>query len=210
MQSVYLVVKEFGGCFKGKFWCSVLLLLYLEAIYLPVFRKVCFTFVKYRKWIACGLHRFYIPELIRQTQAQTNSGPGIVYPAKTIAALYGQGNVEVFGTANADTRCVAMSLSALVYNFRDPITCSADLVQIMNVGNNMYSALSQSCKQGLLLLTDLPVMVNLSDINYQLTYSESYSGLLNSSPPIISDFPYVTSLLAALILCSWIIIMHLF
>ena len=70
MQSVYLVVKEFGGCFKGKFWCSVLLLLYLEAIYLPVFRKVCFTFVKYRKWIACGLHRFYIPELIRQTQAQ--------------------------------------------------------------------------------------------------------------------------------------------
>ena len=41
----------------------------------------------------------------------------------------------------------------------------------------MYSALSQSCKQGLLLLTDLPVMVNVSDINYQLTYSESYGGL---------------------------------
>ena len=32
---------------------------------------------------------------------------------------------------------------------------------------------------------------NLSYINYQLTYSYSYSGLLNSALPIISDFPYV-------------------
>lgn len=38
---------------------------------------------------------------------------------------------------------------------------------------------------------------NLSYINYQLTYSDSYSGLLNSALPIISDFPYVISMLAA-------------
>ena len=109
-------------------------------------------------------------------------------------------NVEIFGTANAGTQCVAMSLSALVYNFRNPITSSADLVQIMNIGNNMYSALSQSCKHGLLFLTDLPVMVNLSDINYQLTYSANYSGLLSSALiPLIADFPYVISLLAAFV-----------
>ena len=97
-----------------------------------------------------------------------------------------------------------MSLLALVYNFRNPITSSADLIQIMNIGNNMYSALSQSCKQGLLFLTDLPVMVNLhvSYINYQLTYSDSYSGFLNSALPLIADFPYVY--------CSWIITMHIF
>ena len=47
---------------------------------------------------------------------------------------------------------------------------------------------------------------NLSYINYQLTYSDSYSGLLNSALPIISDFPYVISMLAV----SWIIIMHIF
>ena len=83
-----------------------------------------------------------------------------------------------------------MCLSALVFNFRNSITSSADLVQIMNIGNNMYSALSQSAKQGLLLLTDLSCMVNLCNINYQLTYSESYSGLLNSfALPIITDFP---------------------
>ena len=108
---------------------------------------------------------------------------------------------------------MAMSLSALVFNFRNSITSSADLVQIMNIGNNMYSALSQSAKQGLLLLTDLPCMVNLCDTNYQLTYSESYSGWINSfALPIIADFPYVASLSAALILIVWlcIIIMHLF
>ena len=38
---------------------------------------------------------------------------------------------------------------------------------------------------------------NLNYINYQLTYSDSYSGLLNSALPIISDFPYVISMLAA-------------
>ena len=55
---------------------------------------------------------------------------------------------------------MAMSMSALVQNFRNPaVTSSADLIQIINIGNNMYSALSQSCKQGLLFLSDLPVMV---------------------------------------------------
>ena len=29
-----------------------------------------------------------------------------------------------------------------------------------------------------------------------MTYSESFCGLLNSTPPIIADFPYVTPLLA--------------
>ena len=81
--------------------------------------------------------------------------------------------VEVFGTANAGTRCMAMAQLALVYNLRNPVTSSADLVQVMNTRNNMYTDLSQSCKQGFLLLTDLPFMVNLSDINYQLTYSVS-------------------------------------
>lgn len=110
------------------------------------------------------LYRFYIPDLIWLTNdVETNPGTGIVDPTKAIATPYCPGNVEVFGTANAGTQCVAMSLSALVLNFRNPITSWADLVQVMNIGNNMYSALSQSCKQGLLLLTDLPVMVNLSD-----------------------------------------------
>ena len=38
MHSVYLVAKEFRGCFKGKFLFSVLVLFYVEAIYLPVLK----------------------------------------------------------------------------------------------------------------------------------------------------------------------------
>ena len=184
MHSVYLVAKEFRGCFKWKFWCSVLLLFHLEAIYLPVLKSLVHIYEMSQinhLWLTqICLYRFYTPLIQLANDVQTNPGPGIVDPTKTFAAPYSQGNVEVFGTANAGTKCVAMSLSAFVSNFRNLITSSADLVQIMTIVNNIYSALSQSCKQRLQLLTDLPVMVNLSDIKYQLTYSESYSGLLNS------------------------------
>ena len=121
--TLYLVAKEFPGSFKGKFWCSVSLLFYLEAIYLPVLKSFCHIYEMLqmnRLWIS----PIYIPELILLlNDLETNPGPRIVDPTKTIAAPYSQGNVEVCGTANAGTQCVAMSLSALVYNFRNPITC---------------------------------------------------------------------------------------
>ena len=40
MHSAYFVAKDFRGYFKGKFWFSVLLLFYLEAIYLPVLKSL--------------------------------------------------------------------------------------------------------------------------------------------------------------------------
>lgn len=58
-------------------------------------------------------------KILLSTDIERNPGPGIVDPTKTIAAPYSQGNVEIFGTANAGTQCVAMSLSALVFNFRN-------------------------------------------------------------------------------------------
>lgn len=114
------------------------------------------------------LYRFYIPELI-----------GLANDVETVTLVqelliqpkpYSQGNM----IRQMPTHSVWQGLCHLVYNFINPISSSADLVQIMNIGNNMYSALSQLCRQGLLMLTDFPVMNNLSDINYQLTYSESY------------------------------------
>ena len=114
MHSVYLVAKEFRGFLKGKFWCSVLLLFYLEAIYLPVLKSLVHIYEMpqmNRLWLS----PIYIPELIRLlNDLETKPGPKIVDPTKTIAAPYSQGDVEVFGTANAGTQCVAMSLSALV------------------------------------------------------------------------------------------------
>ena len=128
---------------------------------------------------------------------EKNPGPTIVDQRKTIAAPYSQSNVLVFGTSNTGRQCVAMSLSALICNFRKAITCSADLIQVMKIGNNLYSTLSQSAKQLFLLLTDLPAMVNLFETNYNLRYRKSYSGILNRNSICIEDFPFVMSLASA-------------
>ena len=128
---------------------------------------------------------------------EQNPVPTIVDPTKTIAAPYSQGNIAVFGTTNAGRQCVAMSLSALVFNFRKAITSSADLIQVMNIGNCLYSTLLQSTKEMFLLLTDLPAMVSLFEASYDLRFSESYSGFLSGDSYHVTDFPYVMSLAAA-------------
>ena len=57
------------------------------------------------------------------------------------------------------SRFLFCCFTSCVSSTRSKSPSSADLVQIINIRNNMYSALSQSCKQGLLFLTDLPFMV---------------------------------------------------
>ena len=69
----------------------------------------------------------------------------------------------------------------------------------MNIGNHLYSTLSQSTKEIFLLLTDLPAIVNLFEVNYNLRYSESYSGDLSGDSSHITDFPYVMSLASAFV-----------
>ena len=58
-----------------------------------------------------------------------NPGPNIVDSSKTICAPYSQGDSSVF-SGNAGTQCVAMSLSAILYNFDHIIKSSCDLVEI--------------------------------------------------------------------------------
>ena len=116
---------------------------------------------------------------------ETNPGPPID-PTKTIHAPYSQDNVLVFGS-NAGTQCVAMALTSLIYNFRNGITSSMDLFNIMNIGNELYSGLSTLSRQSYLLLTEIPEMVTLSSTNYQLQYSPSYTGAICSSYTI-EDF----------------------
>ena len=67
----------------------------------------------------------------------------------------------------------------------------------MNIGNNLYSTLSQSTKEILLLLTDFPAMVDSFGTSYELRYSESYSDVLSGDAIHSADFPYVMSLAAA-------------
>ena len=54
-----------------------------------------------------------------------------------------------------------------------------DLKQIMHIGNQLYSSLtslSLLSRQSFLLLTDLPSMLTVLEEDYQLTYSEIYTG----------------------------------
>ena len=106
---------------------------------------------------------------------KTNPGPFVVDPSKTIHAPYSQGNSFVFGP-NAGKQCVAMSLIAILFDFMYSIRSSSDLIEILNVGNELYTRLSQSARQDLLMLTELPEVLCLRDTVYRLKYGDSYYG----------------------------------
>ena len=78
---------------------------------------------------------------------------------------------------------MAMSLTAILYNSIHTIRPSADLVQIMNIGNELYKHLSFSARQEYLLLTEIPDVLSLGEATYNKYYilnylicSESYFG----------------------------------
>ena len=76
-----------------------------------------------------------------------------------------------------------MSLCALIYHNKKRIGNPDDLKQIMHIGNQLYSSLSQLSRQSFLLLTDLPSMLTVLEEDYQLEYSESYTGKESLSHP---------------------------
>ena len=106
-----------------------------------------------------------------------NPGPNIVDSSKTICAPYSQGDSSVFG-GNAGTQCVAMSLSAILHHFDHIIKSSCDLVEIMNIGNDMYTVLSRAAQQEYLLLSEIPAAVCIREEMYNLQYSESFYGII--------------------------------
>ena len=96
MHSIYSVVKEFRGCLKGKFWCSIVLLFHLKTIYLPVLKSLVQMYEKWqmnRLWLTqIYLYRWYIPDLIRlANDIEANPSSAVVDnidSSKTICAPY--------------------------------------------------------------------------------------------------------------------------
>ena len=82
-----------------------------------------------------------------------------------------------------------MSLVSLIYNKRNGVVSSVDLVNIMNTGNELYSGLSCLSRQSYLLLTEVPEMIIVFNINYQLQYSPSYTGTIHGTCEV-QDFNY--------------------
>jgi hypothetical protein len=69
-----------------------------------------------------------------------------------------------------------MCLCALIHNKRHDICTPQDLVNVMNIGNELYSNLSCLARQSFLLFSELPSQLTIFDTDYILEYSESYSG----------------------------------
>ena len=68
-----------------------------------------------------------------------------------------------------------MSLCALIYSKIRRITSVDDMIQIVTVGSQIYSRLSLLARQSMLMLTELPEMVSVFELIFQLKYSESYT-----------------------------------
>ena len=66
---------------------------------------------------------------------------------------------------NAGQQCAAMSLCSLIYNYKKSITSAEDLVEIMNIGNKLYSSLSTISRNSFLMLTELPSMIMVFETN---------------------------------------------
>ena len=97
-------------------------------------------------WVDFGQFQFC-------TDIEKNPGPSVYVDAtETIYAPYCQGNVAVFGE-NAGQQCVAMSLCALIYSKIRRITQVNDTIQIMIVGNQLYSRSSRPRTLGCIILT---------------------------------------------------------
>ena len=121
------------------------------------------------------IHRVDFGQFKLSTDIETNPGHSVYVDAtKTIHAPYCQGNIVVFGE-NAGQQCVAMSLCALIYSKIRRITSVDDVIQIMTVGNQLYSSLSLLARQSMLMLTELPEMATVFERFFQLEYSESYT-----------------------------------
>ena len=67
-----------------------------------------------------------------------------------------------------------------------------DLVNIMNIGNELYSGLSSLSRESYLLLTEVPETLIVFNINYQLQYSPSYTGNIHGTCEV-KDFNYCVS-----------------
>ena len=80
---------------------------------------------------------------------------------------------------NAGQRCVEMSLCSLIYNNTQGISSANDLIQVMNIGHQLFSSLLQLARQAYLMQSELPTELKVFDTDYQLEYSESQSGTIH-------------------------------
>ena len=146
MHSIYLKAREYSECFKGKFWSSLVLLFYMQAIYLPVLKTLIHQFELTRLnrlWLTqIYLYRFYIPELIRlANDVETNPGPNVNLEENFSAPC-------AFISCNEGSQsrmCSVMNLPLVVkHNFKTSkkVGQPSKLLHILGDGNCLFRAFS--------------------------------------------------------------------
>ena len=76
--------------------------------------------------------------------------------------------------------CSSVQLYSLIYvHSNGSILDTSALVNIMNLGNELYSMLSRISRQSYLLLTERPTMVTVEDTDYSFEFSEIYTANLH-------------------------------
>ena len=146
MHSIYLKAREYSECFKGKFWTSLVLLFYMQAIYLPVLKTLIHQFELTRLnrlWLTqIYLYRFYIPELIRlANDVETNPGLNVNLEENFSAPC-------AFISCNEGSQsrmCSVMNLPLVVkHNFKPSkkVGQPSKLLHILGDGNCLFRAFS--------------------------------------------------------------------
>ena len=135
-------------------------------------------------------------KFLLSSDIEKNPGPTPMYidPSKTITALDSQANINelVFGQ-NSGQQCIAKSLCSLIYKNKQGINSANDLLSIMNNRNQLYSILSQLTKQSFIMQTELPTLLKVFKTDYELQYSESYTGTIHQEATV-EGYQYCTSL----------------
>ena len=138
-----------------------------------------------QEWGSCSK----LLQLYWDRDIEKNPGPPIyVDPSKTIAALYSQDNELALGQ-NVGQQCVAMSLCSLLllqYHIGESADCEWSCAN-NKYRNLFYSSLSQLTRQAFIMQSELPTALHVFDTDYQLEYSESYSGTVHQETTVEGD-----------------------
>ena len=189
--------RELESHLKNEFWNTMLMLFYMNVFYLPALKRLLLQRQIYETsvWFVKTLcyYHVYVPLLLRlSNDVETNPGPtvyDIIDPTTTTCADFSQGDTR-FGFS-AGKQCVAMSLTAIVYNQLETVSTwnSSSLNTILLNGNGLYNYISNSIRKDFLLLTEVPEMISLSSNIYTLQYSDSYTGSVFMT---VSNEPYMS------------------
>ena len=151
---IFLTSRHYQLCMTGKFWSTMLLLFYMEAIYLPALKVVVqnYNMMRFnRLWLTqIYFYQFYIPELIQlANNIEVNPGPEISTDSVNLEDRNAKNYffIEPWHAECQAFWCSALDLPLIVKHkiFSEvvkPLEKPSKLYRIVGDGNCLFRALS--------------------------------------------------------------------